>query len=92
MSAREITVYAQTEQAISFKCRTLKGQLFNYSTESIMVRLAITRLFNQNKIRNQTIDGFIVRKGIINEGDLLLAMFEINEESSKAGIDIRKRN
>ena len=70
----------------------LKGKLFNYSMDSIYVRLATTKLMKERKITNEVVEGVVVRKNIINEGDLLLAMFEINEEAQKAGIDIRKRN
>ena len=75
---------------VSFKHKKLKGDLFDYSTKSPMVRLAVTRLFQQKKFKHEVIDDFTVRKNIINEGDLLLAMFEINDEAKKKCINIRK--
>ena len=71
--------------------KILKGQLFNYSMNSIFVKMATTRLMQQRKIKNTKVDDFVVRKNIINEGDLLLAMFEIEEQSKISGIDLRKK-
>ena len=73
--------------------QTLKGELFNYSTKSVYVKLAVTKLMKHRKMKDVKIDEFVVRKNVINEGDLLLAMFDIEEQSQARvpKIDLRKR-
>jgi len=85
-----ITGKAKGKGIIKFNHNKLKGELFDYSTESPIVRMAITRLFQQKKMKNEVVDNYVIRRNVINEGDLLLTMFEIIEEAQKTGIDIRK--
>jgi len=66
------------------------GKLFNYSKNSIYVKLAESKLIEQRKTKNVQISDFKTVKNIISERDLLLTMFEIEEESQKKGINLRK--
>lgn len=63
---------------------------FNFPIESLFVRMAIARLKQKNKVYKQIVDNVVIRKCVIKEEDLILEMFNIEDESQRAGIDLRK--
>jgi len=71
--------------------KILKAGLDRFSMDSIYVKMAVARLFQQRKMKNVKFGDFKEFKNVINEGDLLLAIFDIEDEAKKKGIDLRPR-